>query len=506
MYTLEELVAAFPPIFAAALKPGTAEVDWPSVPDRCKRARAYLKTTPPVVDGQGHNGHLFWAASLLLRNFAIPEAEAMEVYREYDAECDTPAKDDDLQQIFNNAMKHAQGEYGTMYGTPEQPTGSIITLTPENMVWGQRINQFWVKHKMSVNWTGVIIDGEPRAFNDANNLFITEHLDRKPGNLLMGPMSAEHERFLYERNQEMVQKLLFSPLAPSDSLPKFVAAITDQNVPETTAVLGHFIWSVKRKLTGLPVTNHIMPVLVGGQGAGKSTAINHLLKPLDKHLITASFDIFQDDRQKYLFHTYAAIFLDEMARARQADLNSLKHTITQETVSYRKLYTADSTTRPNISTFIGCSNTGVAELIIDRTGMRRFFEINTLPKLDWSAINALDYTQVWNSVNERDASPIELHKDSVAALSEQLRAVDYMDDWLARSELTPGGYPEREYKLYDAYREFLKDQSLVRSIPPYPVFTRHMKAHNFKLTGGFFGTNRPVESLVTPASAEKERN
>lgn len=495
-YTLDQLLAAFPPVYEAPPRKGPDPEQWPEMPKRIERAKNYLATTEPVADGEGHNGHLFWAASLLLRDFALPSAIAYKVYKEYDKGSRTPASEDDLQRIFDNAGKHASGELGSMYGTPEAAVGDLVKLTSDNMVWGQRINSFWRAHKITVTWTGIIMDGAEKSFNDANNKFIEENLDRKPGNILMAPMSAEHERFLAARNKEVVDSVRFDPAASPIALRTFVAAITNQHIPEVTAVVGHFIWSVKRKLQGLPVTDHIMPVLVGNQRAGKSTAINKLLAPLGHHLYNASFDIFQDDRNKFLFHTYATIFLDEMAKARKADLDGLKNIITSNTVSYRKLYTADATVRPNISTFIGCSNTPVSELIYDTTGMRRFFEVQTLAKLDWDAINTLDFIIVWKSINEHMPSPLNARHPEVAALSERLKATDFMDDWMDHLKIHPGSLDEHRHKLYQSFKLFMKDQGLLGYVPSYQRFYRRMEHRGFIKKGNFYGCTRNLTEVA----------
>jgi hypothetical protein len=49
-----------------------------------------------------------------------------------------------------------------------------------------------------------------------------------------------------------------------------------------TAILKKFIWQVKRKGLNRSVTNHLMPVLTGAQGKGKSTFVNNLCGPACK--------------------------------------------------------------------------------------------------------------------------------------------------------------------------------------------------------------------------------
>jgi hypothetical protein len=53
----------------------------------------------------------------------------------------------------------------------------------------------------------------------------------------------------------------------------------DGGADYVVAMFNKFIWQVKRKIDGLPVFDHLMPVVLGSQGTGKSTLIRQLLEP-----------------------------------------------------------------------------------------------------------------------------------------------------------------------------------------------------------------------------------
>ena len=62
------------------------------------------------------------------------------------------------------------------------------------------------------------------------------------------------------------------------------------------AVFNKFVWQVKRKIDGLPVFDHLMPVILGSQGTGKSTLIRQLLEAIDELWVMSDFKQITDDR------------------------------------------------------------------------------------------------------------------------------------------------------------------------------------------------------------------
>jgi hypothetical protein len=77
------------------------------------------------------------------------------------------------------------------------------------------------------------------------------------------------------------------------------------------AVFNKFIWQVKRKIEGLPVTDHLMPVVLGVQGNGKSTLIRQMLAPIAELVARADFSEITDNRNIRLWRNFV-IFMDEM--------------------------------------------------------------------------------------------------------------------------------------------------------------------------------------------------
>ena len=62
-------------------------------------------------------------------------------------------------------------------------------------------------------------------------------------------------------------------------------------------VLRKFIWQVKRKMLNLPVTNHLMPILSGPQGKGKSTFLMRFLPPVEEVAIPSDSRWYKENRR-----------------------------------------------------------------------------------------------------------------------------------------------------------------------------------------------------------------
>lgn len=95
----------------------------------------------------------------------------------------------------------------------------------------------------------------------------------------------------------------------------FVEAITGIKDELVIAILTHFLANIKRKINGKYVKEHIMPVLFGKTGCGKSVAIHRLIFPLKDLSLEAELAIVNDSRQDFNYVEKAIIFFDELAES-----------------------------------------------------------------------------------------------------------------------------------------------------------------------------------------------
>ncbi len=191
---------------------------------------------------------------------------------------------------------------------------------------------------------------------------------------------------------------------------KFITLLTGHCGPLDVAVMEHFIWQVKRKLMRKDVLWHLMPILYGTQGTGKTTILaDCFLSPLKEVWQKEDFRIFKDSRKWYGFKKYYVLFFDEMRDTKNTDVENIKSFMSQGEVSHRPLHSNDMESLPNNSTFIGASNKKLHDLVKDDE-MRRFWQIDVLDKEDirknWAALQNLDYDLIWDCAHEDLESPI----------------------------------------------------------------------------------------------------
>jgi hypothetical protein len=254
----------------------------------------------------------------------------------------------------------------------------------------------------------------------------------------------------------------FDSLAPNDQLGRWVMAVTGQTMPMDVAVMGHFVWQVKRKLMGLPVVWHMMPIVYGESGSGKSQAIQRLLSPINELTVAPQdMGVFGDSREARIFTRSYVAFFDEMAKSEKVDVGALKNKISCDTVTYRALYSNYQTTQNNTCTFIGATNHPIQNLIYDPTSARRFWQINSLVRCDWDAINDIDYSAIWTSIDEAADSPIVPFLDQVMSVQKQeLRAKSLVEQWLMGRMAKDEGARMRGNDAYDLFKTWCHWQGM----------------------------------------------
>jgi hypothetical protein len=194
--------------------------------------------------------------------------------------------------------------------------------------------------------------------------------------------------------QEMwaiMEQACFSTVATKPGFPK--------------AVIRKFMWQVKRKARGMVVTNHLMPVLTGAQGKGKTEFVKAMTKPLRDLMREVDFGMLTDGKTTDIWSALI-LFIDEMGHFTKADVDKVKNVITTTELSIRSMRQNHSAVIRNAATLIGCSNKSLGQLIRDETGGRRFAELEWSNTPDWDASNGLDWQMLWQSVDESGPDPL----------------------------------------------------------------------------------------------------
>lgn len=235
-----------------------------------------------------------------------------------------------------------------------------------------------------------------------------------------------------------------------------------QDTDFVIAILQKFIWQVKRKARGIKVTDHLMPVIFGGQGTGKSYWLTNVLYApvLDMTLTDQTFSKLTEERNaqqwNYLIHHF-----DEMAYASQSNVETVKECITSDVRSYRPMQTTKTAFVTNRATMIGATNKmTLDQLIRDDTGARRFAPLyfattrwDERPK--WN----VDPILLWQTVNEDGPDPVSgKHLETLKSIQTEQKFKSpyelWFDDLVQNNE---NGLKEGFSNLWQNFAEWAKE-------------------------------------------------
>ena len=127
------------------------------------------------------------------------------------------------------------------------------------------------------------------------------------------------------------------------------------------------------------VVNNVILVLIGEQGAYKTTWFNYLLPPELKHYFYTKTNANRMSKDDLLTLTqYALVCCEELDTMRPAELNQLKATITMTSIDERAAYAYYHEHRKHIASFCGTGNN--PQFLSDPTGNRRWlpFEVESI--------------------------------------------------------------------------------------------------------------------------------
>jgi hypothetical protein len=68
-----------------------------------EKARCYVNDMPPAVAGNGGHAATFLVAQMLVRDFALADADALRLLREYNQRCQPPWSEEELRRKLGEA-------------------------------------------------------------------------------------------------------------------------------------------------------------------------------------------------------------------------------------------------------------------------------------------------------------------------------------------------------------------------------------------------------------------
>ena len=142
------------------------------------------------------------------------------------------------------------------------------------------------------------------------------------------------------------------------------------------------------------VVNNVILVLIGPQGAYKTTWFNYLLPPeLRRYFYTKTNASRMSKDDLLVLAQYGLVCCEELDTMRPAELNQLKAAVTMLSVDERAAYARYHEHRPHIASFCGTGNS--LQFLSDPTGNRRWlpFEVESIePPHE----NPLDYRSIYS--------------------------------------------------------------------------------------------------------------
>jgi hypothetical protein len=234
----------------------------------------------------------------------------------------------------------------------------------------------------------------------------------------------------------------FDASADFGELERFAALVTNPTgdpehdailVRATVVALTNFIYRVKNHMRGRwHHSIHMMPIFYGPQGSGKTTAVRHLLSPLEECATSVGFDILEHDAKMYQLSVVPVMFFDELAGISKAENERLKDIMHTRQRDLRKLYCQPSN-RTLVSTFIGCSNKEIAAVIRDETGNRRYLQVETPAQMKRADIEAFDALAMWRAVDEDADAPLYANAadlDAINTIQRDQRHLGRVEHWI----------------------------------------------------------------------------
>lgn len=273
--------------------------------------------------------------------------------------------------------------------------------------------------------------------------------------------SAICEFIIMEQNEYRIKfldsiKCTKENLAP---LEQWVKAVIGKDEPKTVAVFAHWICQSKRKMFGLTAGYHLCPTLVGKGRSGKTIAVARLTDPVKNYRLDLDLSQLCDDRKYAQFAQNYINVMDELAGSQKAEMEVIKRLITSEYVDYRPMKTNRVVKVKNNLSFIATSNYNVNEKIFDAVTMRRWVQIDCPDLLDHETINSIDYTELWQGINEEAADGYlrpfreELFKDQEKLITKD-DVVIFMEEINIQPDFVGTGKTVTSEDLYQSYRHW----------------------------------------------------
>jgi hypothetical protein len=79
-----------------------------------ERARQYVSAVPPAISGQHGDVHTFRVCCRIVRGFALADAEALDVLRDWNSRCEPPWAERELIDKLSRARRYGREPIGCL--------------------------------------------------------------------------------------------------------------------------------------------------------------------------------------------------------------------------------------------------------------------------------------------------------------------------------------------------------------------------------------------------------
>lgn len=182
--------------------------------------------------------------------------------------------------------------------------------------------------------------------------------------------------------------------------------------------------AVARAYQGGEIQNPML-ALQGSQGIGKSHFGAWLASPFGgDYFVESAIDPHSNEHLRYLAGKFIWQVAEVGSTTRRADRQALKEFMTLRSVTVRRPYDRDPTTRPALANFLGTLNNETG-FLSDPTGNRRFL-VAEVAAIDWAYATAIDPAQLWAEMVHRYKSGAQVALSPVEATRRDEINEEYM--------------------------------------------------------------------------------
>jgi len=245
-------------------------------------------------------------------------------------------------------------------------------------------------------------------------------------------------------------------------------------------LMKHWLWQVKRYVTGKKVVHHIWLNFTGAQGLGKTTLIEKLCKPFSDYYAQCQVDILFDATReiKKLTDNFIISF-DELACGSRSyvdslssnDMSMLKAILTQDELQTRIMGGQQQYKANRRFSCISSSNNHLYDTFYDPSSMRRYFDFNCkVARVDsYKHINDVlsQVADAWQGIDENLEDGYFNPNDNIGVQIRTIQSMYYptnttVHEWCVEQSLTEVDFTDNDVMKahYDDYVQWCANNDI----------------------------------------------